>query len=69
MTTVTQLYDREVQLHPIIEGQIHYISPHKEGKNHIPGMCYDCNCSPEYVVEERNGDKWLWCGFECGGGG
>ena len=62
MTTTEKLYGREVTLHPVVEGQIHSLSAHKAWENHVPGMCYDCNCPPEYVVEENDGEKWLWCG-------
>lgn len=55
--------DREVILHQIVEGQIHPLTEAKH-HHHEPGKCYDCNCAPEYVVEEPNGQKWLWCGVE-----
>ena len=61
MTQAIRLAERDVLVHPIQDGVIHKLQ--ESHRHHVPGMCYDCNCDPEYVVEEANGTKWLWCGY------
>lgn len=60
------MHGREVTLHPITEGQIFRV---QEPPPHISaGCCYDCNYQAHMVVEEQDGNKWLFCG-DCNIGG